>query len=490
MVPKPILDERPARRPRPATPLALPPLVVDLDGTLLKTDLLLESLLALLKQPLYVLLLPIWLLKGKAYLKQQIARRVELDVTILPYRNEILEYLKVQRGQGRSIVLATAADKELAQRVADHLKIFDLVLASDGVTNLSGESKRVRLVSLFGEKAFDYAGNDRRDLRVWSSARKAVVVEPSPFVSWRITRVTQVDRVFHERKRLADYLKPFRLRHWLKNILLFVPLFAAHRFSEGELLEKAILAFVAFGCCASGGYLHNDLFDLPSDRRHPDKRLRPFAAGDLPLSCGLAMIPVLVGVGCLIGLLVSPLFVAVLLAYFALTTTYSFYLRKVALLDVIVLAGLYTMRIMAGSAAVAIWPSHWLLAFSTFLFFSLALVKRYGELVIMKHIYGDGAKARGYELDDEELLAAMGIASGYLAVLVLALYINSDTAQALYGRKELIWLLCPLLFYWISHLWLVAHRGKMPDDPVVFATRDWISRVLILLMLATTLAAL
>jgi 4-hydroxybenzoate polyprenyltransferase len=234
----------------------------------------------------------------------------------------------------------------------------------------------------------------------------------------------------------------------------------------------------------------NDSFDLPSDRHHPRKRFRSFAAGDLPLSYGLAMSPALVGLGCLIGTLVSPLFLCVLLIYLALSLTYSLHVKKVALLDVIVLAGLYTMRIMAGCAAIAIWPSHWLLAFSTFLFFSLALVKRYGELVIMRTIDGDGARARGYEVSDGELLAAMGIASGYLAVLVLALYISSNTAQALYGRYELIWFLCPLLLYWISHIWLIAHRGRMPDDPVVFAMSDRTSRILGLLMLAVTVLAL
>ncbi|MGA2877429.1 MAG: UbiA family prenyltransferase [Bryobacteraceae bacterium] len=438
----------------------------------MRTDLLLESLLALLKQkPLCVFILPLWLLKGKAYFKRQIARRVSLDVGTLPYRQDLVDYLKVQRAQGRTIVLATGCDMQIARQVADHLKLFDSVFASDGITNLSGESKRKRLVNEFGEKGFDYVGDHRNDRAVWASAREAIVIE---------------DR----RRSLVDYLKSLRPQHWLKNILVFVPLIAAQRFFETALLEKAFLAFVAFGCFASSGYLLNDLFDLAADRIHPHKRLRPFASGDLPVKYGLLMMPVLVGLGCMFGLLVSPLFLGTALIYLALSLTYSFHLRKVALLDVIILAGLYTMRIMAGSAAVAIWPSHWLLAFSTFLFFSLALVKRYGELMIMRKVDGDGATARGYELDDGELLAAMGIASGYLAVLVLALYINSDTAQALYQRYQLIWFQCPLLFYWISHVWLIAHRGKMPDDPVVFALSDRISRILALLMIAVTLVAL
>jgi 4-hydroxybenzoate polyprenyltransferase len=465
-------------------------LVTDLDGTILKTNVLLESRLSLVKQkPYYLLCLPVWLLKGKAYLKQQVARRVSLDVGVLPYREDFLEYLRTQRAQGRIIVLATAADVQSARKIADHLKLFDLVLASDGTTNLSGESKRKRLVSEFGEKGFDYAANDRRDLAVWASARAAIVVNLSPLSS-RVAMVAQVDRISEDRGTgLAEHLKPLRPQHWLKNLLVFVPLLTAHR-DGGASLENAILAFLAFGCFSSSGYLINDLLDLPADRHHPRKRFRSFAAGHLPLSYGLGMIPVLLCMGTLLGMLVSPLFLGALMIYFSLTLTYSLYLKHVVLLDVIVLASLYTARILAGSAAVGIWPSHWLLAFSTFLFFSLALVKRYGELVIMRAIEGDHAKARGYEISDGELLASMGIASGYLAVLVLALYINSDAAQTLYARYEFMWFLCPLLLYWISHLWLIAHRGSMPDDPVGFTAGDRISRILILLMVATTVLAL
>lgn len=453
--------------------LALLPLAVDLDGTLVRTNLLQESLLALLKRnPLYVFFLLLWLLKGKAHFKRQIARRVSLDVSTLPYRQDLLDDLKAQHAQGRVLVLATACDMQIARKVADHLKLFDAVFASDGIINLSGESKRKRLVSEFGEKGFDYAGDHlSTDRPVWDSARKAVVVEDPG-------------------RSLVDYLKPLRPQHWLKNILIFVPLIAAQRLFEAALLEKALLAFFAFGCFASSGYLLNDLFDLTADRHHPHKRLRSFASGDLAVSYGISMIPLLVLLGCAIALFVSSFFLAILSIYLVLAMIYSFHVRKVVLLDVIVLAGLYSMRIMAGSAAAGIWPSHWLLAFSTFLFFSLALVKRYGELVIMRGVEGERATARGYELADGELLAAMGIASGYLAVLVLALYITTDAARAFYPRYQLIWFQCPLLFYWISHVWLIAHRGKMPDDPVVFAVSDRTSRILALLMLAVTLVAL
>jgi 4-hydroxybenzoate polyprenyltransferase len=275
----------------------------------------------------------------------------------------------------------------------------------------------------------------------------------------------------------------------VKNALIFVPLIAAHRIGEDRLLLTLVPVFFSFGCFASAGYLVNDLVDLSADRLHPRKRLRPFAAGEIPASYGFVMVPVLVVLGCLLAALISPLLFATAFIYFLLSITYSLYLKRIVVLDVIILAGLYTLRLLAGSMAIRIWPSHWLLAFSTFLFFSLALVKRYGELVVMKRIDGDHAKARGYELTDSELLAAMGVASGYLAVLVLALYINTEKAALLYGHYQLIWLLCPLLLYWISRVWLIAHRGEMSDDPVVFAATDRVSRILFVAMLAISVLA-
>jgi 4-hydroxybenzoate polyprenyltransferase len=473
----------------PSSPL--PPLVVDLDGTLLKTDLLVESLFSLLRQaPLSIFALPFWLLEGRAHLRHEIACRAPLDVALLPYRTVLLEYLRVEHEKGRSIVLATASDQRLAQQVANYLKLFDSVLASDGSTNLSGEQKRERLARRFGERGFDYAGNGSSDTAVWSSARKAIVVNPKPRLLRNVARVAEVQSVFEDRgANLAEYLNALRPQQWLKNLLVFVPVFAAHRFDEPAPLKRALLAFAAFCCCASSGYLVNDLLDLSDDRHHPRKSQRPFASGRLPVSYAFIMIPALFVLGCLLAAMVSRPLLEILLLYFALSLTYSLYIKKIAVLDVIVLAGLYTLRIMAGSIAVAIWPSAWLLAFSMFLFLSLALVKRYDELVVMRSVYGDQARARGYEMSDAELLATKGTASGYMAVLVLALYISSSTAKALYRRPEFMWFLCPLLLYWVGHMWLVAHRGEMIDDPLVFALRDRTSRVLILLMFCTTLLA-
>ena len=466
-----------------------PPLVVDLDHTCVKTDLLLEYLLALLRKgPRYLFFLPFWLVKGRSQFTLEIVRRASLDVSLLPYRSEFLDYLKQQRAQGRSIFFATRNDAQLTWQLADFLMSFGETLAPDNPHN---NPQPESLIRRFGEKGFDYATSGRSGTAVLRSARRVMLVHPSRKAEVSAERVAQVDRIFEPRdQRRINYLTPLRPRHWLKNLLVFAAVFGAHRFDEPALLGKVLIAFVALCCCASSGYLLNDLFDLAADRRHPRKRFRPFAAGDLPLSYALALIPMLVLFGWGLAATLSAFCVAMLMTYFVLTVTYSLYLKKVALLDVLVLAGLYTLRIMVGSAAVAIWPSPWLLAFSMFLFVSLAFIKRYSELVTMRNIDGNAAKARGYEAGDAELLAAKGTASGYLAVLVLALYIASGPAHTLYSRHQLIWILCPLLLYWIGRMWLIAHRGQMGDDPVLFATSDRTSRVLILLMFVTAVLAL
>ena len=467
------------------------PLVVDLDGTLVKTDLLVESFFALIKRnPFYVLAIPFWLLKGKAFLKQQVHRRIGLDVGTLPYHEPFLDYLKDQRCRGRRLVLATGSDQRIAGQVAEHLQLFDRVLASDGAVNLTRRAKQSRLVAEFGEKGFDYAGDGRDDLKVWSSARRAILVNAAESVVRQAARITEIEKVFSRpEERLKPFLKALRLHHWLKNVLVFVPLVLAYRYAEPGLLGKAFLAFLSFGLSASCVYLINDLVDLPADRRHPRKRMRPFASGQLSLLSGLVMAPLLLVASITVACFLPLPFLAMVLLYFFLNLGYSFTMKQVVILDVIILAGLYTMRILAGSAAVSIWPSAWLAAFSMFIFFSLALVKRYAELVLMKKAHGEDVQVRGYLGIDRELLAAMGAGSGYLAVLVLAMYISSGTAEILYKREAFIWLLCPLALYWISYVWLIAHRGRMDDDPLVFATRNPVSQIVAVLAVVIILLA-
>jgi 4-hydroxybenzoate polyprenyltransferase len=460
------------------------PLAIDLDGTLIKTDSLIESLLLLFKRnPLIVFCLLAWLPKGIAHLKRQVASRVKLDVSSLPYHMGLLAFLRDAHHENRSLVLATGADEHIARQIADYLQIFDRIMASDGRTNLSGVAKRDRLVAEFGTAGFDYVGNSEKDLLAWQAARRAMVVGSPKGIDKARARLANVDQVFEvDAAGWQVWLRPLRLYQWLKNTLVFVPLLAAHRFHDIGLLVSACVAFLSFGLCASSVYMLNDLLDLPDDRRHPRKRHRAFASGVLPLTAGLWMIPLLLGLSIGVAQALPRPFLIVLGIYYGMTLAYSLRLKKIVILDAIVLAALFTVRMMAGSAAVAIWPSSWLLALSMFLFISLALVKRYAELVTMRIEHGPSARARSYVVSDAELLAAMGVASAFVAVLVLVLYIASGPAQLYYGRHQVIWLACPFFLYWICYIWLVAHRGGMHDDPMVFALKDRSSRFALGLM--------
>jgi 4-hydroxybenzoate polyprenyltransferase/phosphoserine phosphatase len=459
------------------------PLCVDLDGTLVQSDLLMETILALLKQnPLYLFLLPLWLTKGKAHFKRQIADRVELDASLLPYHTSFLDYLKGQHALGRPLILATAANIKIAQAVASHLRLFDHILASDAQTNLYGWHKYERLKSAFGEKGFDYAGNSKVDLIIWPHAGEAILVNPERGVRQAAERLARVTYVFEDQgSRLTGYLRAVRLHQWVKNALVFLPLALAHQLHEPVLLFKAALGFVTFGLCASSVYLLNDLLDLPADRQHASKRHRPFASGRISLVHGAALIPCLLAAAMGVALWLPTPFLGVLGLYYALTLAYSFSLKRVVLLDVLVLASLYSLRMMAGGAAVSVALSFWLQAFSVFLFLSLALVKRYTELLQLDEKGHVQAAGRGYQTTDLETLAQFGIASGYIAVLVLALYVNSEAVKALYTRPQIIGLLCPLGLYLISRIWLLARRGALHDDPVVFALQDQQSQLLVLL---------
>jgi len=465
------------------------PLCIDLDGTLIRSDLLIESTLVLVRRnPLNILRCGFWLLRGKAAMKREIAARSEVDVSLLPYDERIVARL---RESTRHRVLCTASDRKYAEAVATHVGVFDEVIASDGERNLAGANKARALVERYGERGFDYAGNARPDVVVWRSARRAIIVNASDGLAASAAAVTQVDEVLpRETGGPRAWLKALRLHQWLKNLLVFLPLLASHKLFQFDAALMSLLAFVAFGLCASGVYVLNDLLDLESDRNHPRKRLRPFAAGTLPLASGLVAAPLLTIVAFALALAVGTKFALVLAGYWLLTLAYSFRLKRIAMLDTVVLAALYTMRIIAGTAAIHSVLSFWLLAFSMFLFLSLALVKRYTELRGLMQQGRSRTDGRGYEVDDLSLIASLGGSSGYLAVLVLALYINSSASEVLYRHQQVLWLLCPLLLYWVSRAWFKAHRGLMDDDPIVFALTDYVSRVVLALCAVVVVAAI
>lgn len=472
-------------------PDAHPPLCVDLDGTLIRTDLLVESALALLsRSPLMLFTMLLWLMRGKAFLKREIAKRVNLNIATLPYNEEVVAWVRGQQATRRT-VLCSAADLSLATQVADHIGGFGAVIASEGSKNLSGTNKAAALIELYGEKGFDYIGNATVDLKVWKVANAAIVVERGSKLSAAAARVTHVERTFHQTgSTVKQWLKAFRVHQWIKNVLVFLPLLAAHRVFDLHAVLSSVQAFICFGLCASSVYLTNDLLDLGADRQHRRKKHRPFAAGTLPLYQGplAAFLLLIVGFG--LACLLAPTFALVLLGYYVLTTGYSFKFKRVVMLDVVVLAVLYTTRILAGAAAIQSKLSFWLLAFSMFIFLSLAMIKRYTELLTAQKSDSIKAAGRGYEVDDLPLIQSLGSASGYLSVLVLALYVDSTASLSLYRHPHYLWLLCPLLLYWISRTWVIAHRGVMHDDPVVFAVMDKVSRVVMLIAGAIVVASI
>ncbi len=474
------------------------PLCVDLDGTLVKSDTLVDSVLALARQqPAALWKIPGWIGEGKAAFKRHVTSAVTLDVAHLPLNKPLEEWLRAEHGRGRAIYLATAADRALADRVADHLGFFTGVLASDGSTNLAGDNKLAAFRAHFGN-SFCYIGNAKPDLEVLSACEAPMVANPhSSLVGGLARGNVRVTRTFDDRTpAVKSWLRAIRLHQWAKNTLIFVPLLLAHAWGVATI-ASALLAFVSFGLCASGTYIINDLLDIEADRRHPRKRRRPFAAGDLSAFAGIAAVVVMVGASVILALLIPRLFSSLggvrsfgnsisffdwLFFYTVTTLAYSFYLKRKLLLDVFVLSGLYTVRILAGSAATGVVMSPWLAGFSVFFFLSLAFVKRFSELEGLRESGKAVTNGRGYFVSDLEQLRTLGTGSAYAAVVVMTLYITNPETTLLYHHTARLWLVVPVLLLWLSQVWMLASRGQMHDDPVVWACTDKRSLLLGLLM--------
>jgi 4-hydroxybenzoate polyprenyltransferase len=486
------------------------PLCVDLDGTLVKSDTLLDSVVVLARQSFRSLLhFPAWIVQGKAAFKRNVTSVVAIDVVHLPYNQPLLEYLRQQHTCGREIYLATGADTLLAERVAAHLGIFSGVLASDGSVNLTGHTKLAAFQQRF-PAGFGYIGNSRTDLPLLTHSVHAMVANPRRGLRAGLRAAgVQPERTFTDKASpLKAWLRAIRLHQWAKNTLIFLPLLLAHVRSAGPV-AASLLAFLSFGLAASATYIFNDLLDLEADRHHPRKRSRPFAAGDLSPIAGAATIILFLAASLALALLLPRVLTALspqfpwngqgrfiewLVLYAIATTAYSLRLKRMVLLDVIVLACLYTIRILAGSAATGVMVSPWLAAFSIFFFLSLAFVKRFSELESVS--LGSGAsgsitvKGRGYRVSDLEQLRSFGTASGYASVVVFALYIGNEVAQGLYPHHSRLWLLVPVLLLWLSRLWLKASRGELEEDPVVYAITDKRSLQLGVVVVAIVLSAL
>jgi 4-hydroxybenzoate polyprenyltransferase/phosphoserine phosphatase len=451
------------------------PLVVDLDGTLITSDLLVESGFAHLGSDLFRTFLLFRSLKngGKSRLKADIASNVDIDASLLPYDARIIELIERARAAGRRVYLASASNERYVRGVAEHLGLFDGWYGSTASTNLSARTKADLLVDAFGRQGFDYIGNDHADLPVWSAARKRIAVRASPSVRRKLAAIDS-DAVLIERRAggRAAWIRLLRPHQWAKNALVFVPVLTAHRFDFGSILAS-LSAFIAFSAAASAVYILNDLVDIDADRKHPSKRRRPLAAGTVPI---VPAILVALGLGLFalaLGLFTGASFLGVLVAYLILTSAYSFFLKRKMMIDITILAALYTIRVIGGAEAISAPISEWLLAFSMFIFTSLALIKRYIELAARVDAGLPELSNRNYKKADLDIVATLAAAAGFNAVTVFALYVSSDTVRQSYRHPQILWLVCPLLMYWIGRALMMAHRRLMHHDPITFALKDW-----------------
>ena len=468
------------------------PLVVDLDGTLIRSDLLVESAFAYVSaDPLRIGRLLVTLPKGKAALKAEIASETAVEATHLPYDDRVLALVREARGAGRPVHLASASNERYVRAVAEHLGLFDGWFASNKLENLSSSAKARRLVEMFGEKGFDYVGNDRADLVVWTVARRCIAVHPSRAVRRDLLKLDPEALVLDPPAgRPRAWMKLLRVHQWAKNTLVLVPLVTAQHFDLVSL-SKVIGAFSAFSLAASATYILNDLVDLDADRKHPSKRQRPLAAGTVPVFAAmfLALLFLVVALGG--ALAIAPLFAAVLVGYLLLTTVYTFFLKRKMMVDIVVLASLYTIRVIGGAAAISVPVSEWLLIFSMFIFMSLALMKRYVELAARIDNDLPDPSNRNYRKSDLGIVAALAAAAGFNAVTIFALYVSSDRVVLHeYRHPQALWLVCPILIYWLSRTLLMAHRRQVDDDPIVFAMRDRNSLLAVAIIVVILLAAM
>jgi 4-hydroxybenzoate polyprenyltransferase/phosphoserine phosphatase len=465
-------------------------LVVDLDGTLIRSDMLLETFWQALssgwRRPLAAITaLP----AGRARVKRSLAEGSDVNVEILPYNQDVIAYVRKWKEHGGDAVLVTAADQTIADRIAAFLGIFDNVFGSDGTINLKGREKARFLVGRYGQGGFVYLADSAADLPVWKQSAKAITCNAGGRLRNLVERTApKVEHISPPRRLARSVLDAMRPHQWSKNLLIFVPLILGHAFT-GEALVSGAFGFLSFCLIASAVYVLNDLKDLDSDRRHPRKRNRPLASGALPLSYGMALVVGLLTLGVVAAFSLAQSFGLVVLGYIGLSSAYTWFLKRLAILDITVLSLLYSVRILAGSVATGVEVSIWLIAFSIFFFHSLAAVKRLVELVDLDNRGGQRAIGRRYVPADRQLMMQMAVSAGYVSVLILSIYIDSDAASEVYAQPMALWGICVVLLYWISRIVMIAERGVMHDDPVVFALNDRSSRLCLLVVLALLLIA-
>ena len=468
-------------------------LFVDLDGTLVATDTLFESIVIFLKNnPFRIIHLLLWYIKGKAYLKKQLSQSAMPNVAILPYNEEVLYYIRKAKSSGQQIVLATATHNKIANAVSSHLAIFDGVIATNQNFNLKGSHKLDAIINYVGKQPFDYIGDSKADIYIWQAARKAIIINPTSKLFKNLSKTTNVKTIKTSKSssNIRSWIKAIRIHQWSKNILLFLPIIMAHRFLDLDLVLKNVFAFISFSLVASSGYIFNDILDIEADRQHPIKKQRPFSAGLLSVKSGVVAFLFLILCGFTIALFTtSILFSSILLLYFIITMTYSLFLKHKMIIDVITLSILYILRIIAGGVAITVPVSSWLIVFAMFFFISLAYMKRYTDLVTLSDDIRRNINNLCYNKRDIAIIGSAGLSSGYLSLLVLTLYIYSDHVKNLYKQPFLIWLVIPIILYFISRMWLITARGEMTNDPIIYILKDRFSYIILAIIIAIFILA-
>ncbi|HVZ96512.1 MAG TPA: UbiA family prenyltransferase [Chitinophagaceae bacterium] len=460
------------------------PLVVDLDGTLIKSDLLHEGLFMLIKKnPIIFFQYLVWLLKGKVYFKKQLFKLVHLKYHLLPFNQEILSFLQQESESGRQIVMATASLTTVADKVAEVHPLFSKVYGTEEI-NLKGVNKANLLLEEFGQSKFDYIGNSVADIPVFICARYSYIVRPSRALKRKARKIAGVKYIWNSSQSVWDFIKAIRVYQWLKNLLIFIPVITSHQFFSAAILSKTLAAFFAFSFIASAGYIFNDIADLNSDRGHPKKKFRPLASGKISLPAGVILMACFLLSGLIIAFQLNLYFLISLLVYLAISISYSFFFKKLVLYDVFILTVLYSSRIIAGGLVTGIIISSWLIAFSTFIFISLAFVKRYSELMKVDKESGLKERRRGYVPNDLIFLQTMGIGSGLVSTVVFSLYIDSPDVILLYKHPKLLWITSLFFLFWISHIWIITSRGRMTDDPIIFSVKDPTSYIVFAIILS------
>jgi 4-hydroxybenzoate polyprenyltransferase/phosphoserine phosphatase len=451
------------------------PLIVDMDGALIRTDATFEAFAAgLFKRPFSTVAACGLLLKGRAHFKRRITEIAGLDVSAFPLREDFVAHLGEQRAEGRTLHLVSGSDHEIVQQVADRLALFETATGSSDGRNLKGSEKAKYLRERF-DAGFVYAGDSSADLNVWPHARGAILAGASPSVARRCRDIHDVEAEFGDvRKPMRHWFKALRLHQWSKNVLIFAPLLLSGHFTDISDIVRCVLGFLLLSIAASGTYILNDLSDLAADRKHPTKRARPFASGALPIAQGLTVGPALIAFGLIGAIFLSPMFAVALGTYLVTTLAYSLRLKAVAMLDVVILGWLYTLRLIMGGLLLGTPFSPWLLTFAMFFFFSMSLAKRYVEIA------APGAKGaiagRGYMAEDAPLALAFGVAGSVAATLILVLYLVDEAFPSIvYNSPGWLWATPALVTVWSMRIWLLAHRGELDADPVTFAVRDPIS---------------